>query len=84
LDNLEELRTLHANRVQESATLEYKASAAVDNADAKKLEISKDISAMANAEGGQFVYGMSEANHCQTGWMKALIQIPLTGSGSSR
>ena len=47
--------------MQESATLEYKASAAVDNAEAKKSEIAKDISAMANAEGGQFVYGMSEA-----------------------
>jgi hypothetical protein len=67
LDNLEELRTLHANRVQESATLEYKASAAVENADAKKAEIAKDISAMANAEGGQFVYGMSEANHMPNG-----------------
>jgi|SRR5450755_408663 hypothetical protein len=79
LDNLEELQTLHANRVQESATLEYKASAAVDNADAKKLEISKDISAMANAEGGQFVYGMSEANHMPNGLDEGFSQNPFNG-----
>jgi hypothetical protein len=79
LDNLEELQTLHANRVQESATLEYKASAAVDNADAKKLEISKDISAMANAEGGQFVYGMSEANHMPNGLDEGFSPNPFNG-----
>jgi Putative DNA-binding domain len=79
LDNLEELQTLHGNRVQESATLEYKASAAVDNTDAKKLEISKDISAMANAEGGQFVYGMSEANHMPNGLDEGFSPNPFNG-----
>jgi Putative DNA-binding domain len=79
LDNLEELQSLHANRVQESATLEYKASAAVDNTDAKKLEISKDISAMVNAEGGQFVYGMSEANHMPNGLDEGFSPNPFNG-----
>jgi hypothetical protein len=79
LDNLGELQTLHANRVQESATLEYKASAAVDNADAKKAEIAKDISAMANAEGGQFIYGMSEANHMPNGLDGGFSPNPFNG-----
>jgi predicted HTH transcriptional regulator len=79
LDNLEELQSLHANRVQESASLEYKASAAVNNAEAKKSEIAKDISAMANAEGGQFVYGMSEANHMPNGLDEGFSPNPFNG-----
>lgn len=79
LETLADLQTLHVNGVQESATLEYKASAAVDNADAKKLEISKDISAMANAEGGQFVYGMTEANHMPNGLDEGLNPTPFNG-----
>jgi predicted HTH transcriptional regulator len=67
LETLQDLQALHTNLVQESSTLEYKASPAVENTDARKQEMAKDISAMANAEGGQFVYGMAEANHQPTG-----------------
>jgi predicted HTH transcriptional regulator len=63
LETIEGLNSLHTNQIQESSTLEYKASPAVGN----KQEIAKDISAMANAEGGQFVYGMRESNHLPVG-----------------
>ena len=56
-----ELEALHAGNVKERLTFEYKASDAVDKAnDKKKLEMARDVSAFANADGGQIVYGMTE------------------------
>ena len=60
LETKDDLETLHKNQVQESSTLEDKASPAVDNADPRRQEIAKDVSAMTNADGGQIVYGMTE------------------------
>ena len=65
LETLADLQSLHSNAVVESSTLEYKASPAVDQKN--KDEITKDVSAMANAEGGQIIYGMTEANHLPAG-----------------
>jgi hypothetical protein len=67
LETKEDLETLHKNQVQESSTLEYKASPAVDNTDPRKQEIAKDASAMANADGGQIIYGMTEKDHLPNG-----------------
>jgi len=67
LETLADLEALHHNQVPESATLEYKASPAVENTEPRKNEIAKDVSAMANADGGQIIYGMSEANHLPAG-----------------
>jgi hypothetical protein len=56
-----ELIALHSGVVKESLHLEYKASDAIDKRDdRKKLEIARDVSAFANADGGQIVYGMTE------------------------
>jgi hypothetical protein len=79
LETLQDLQALHTNLVQESSTLEYKASPAVENTDARKQEMAKDISAMANAEGGQFVYGMAEANHQPTGLDGGINPTPYNG-----
>jgi predicted HTH transcriptional regulator len=51
---------------QEGLRLDYKASAALDKADDKKNEISKDVSAFANSAGGFLVYGMLEDKHVPT------------------
>lgn len=49
------------DKEKESLTLEYKScDALVTNDDKKKTEISKDISAFANATGGVVVYGVTE------------------------
>jgi predicted HTH transcriptional regulator len=63
--------------VVESTTLEYKASPAVDKSN--KEEIAKDISAMANAEGGQIVYGMTEANNLPAGLDAGVDPKPYDG-----
>ncbi|HEY1046681.1 MAG TPA: ATP-binding protein [Bacteroidia bacterium] len=54
------LNNLIENLVEESLHLDYKASGALVNQDNKKAEISKDVSAMANSDGGIIIYGIKE------------------------
>jgi len=64
LEKQEELEALHSGNVKESLTLEYKDSRAIDKRnDSKKIEMARDVSAFANAAGGQIVYGMTEKEH---------------------
>jgi hypothetical protein len=56
---LADLDALVSQQVQESLHLDYKASAALTNRD----EISKDVSAFLNSDGGRIIYGMVEKNH---------------------
>jgi predicted HTH transcriptional regulator len=67
LDTRADLEALHTGSIQESLTLEYKSSGAVEKTEANKMEIAKDVSALANAAGGQIVYGMTEQNHLPAG-----------------
>jgi predicted HTH transcriptional regulator len=77
LENIADLQALVTNQVMESTTLEYKASPAV--AQATKEEIAKDISAMANADGGQFVYGMEEVGNLPAGLDAGINPKPFDG-----
>lgn len=54
--------------VEESAHLDYKASGALAKTDSKKKEISKDISAFANSDGGIIIYGVEEHGHKAVGF----------------
>ena len=54
---------LISNSIQENVQLDYKACAALQSTEGKKTEISKDISALANAAGGVIVYGIIEEGH---------------------
>ena len=59
-----DLEALWTGNVKESISLEYKASPAVDKKDdTKKVEMGRDVSAFANADGGQIIYGMTENDH---------------------
>src|SRR6266446_9853603 len=59
-----DLEALWTGNIKESISLEYKASPAVDKKDdTKKLEMARDVSAFANADGGQIIYGMTENDH---------------------
>ena len=48
------------DKVEESLTLDYKAAAAIARSDEKKREITKDVSSMANSDGGTILYGVAE------------------------
>lgn len=66
-----DLQRLIDEQVSEGETLEYKEQLNLDPIDAK-LEFLKDISAMANAKGGDVIFGMGEdSNH------KPLELVPL-------
>ena len=49
--------------VEESLNLDYKAAGALTRKDKDKKEVTKDVSAMANSDGGIIVYGVPENGH---------------------
>jgi hypothetical protein len=58
LESKADFERLISDGIQESLTLEYKASAALSRE--QRNEICKDVSAFANSAGGQIVYGIIE------------------------
>jgi hypothetical protein len=58
LASIADLQRLIADEIQESLTLDYKASPAL--AKDRTAELCKDVSAFANSAGGQIVYGIVE------------------------
>lgn len=58
-----DVNSLIANEVEEDIHLDYKASGALDKADNKRTEITKDVSAFANSDGGIIIYGIKEKDH---------------------
>lgn len=48
------------NFIEESLTLEYKAADALERTDRKREQITKDVSAIANSDGGILIYGLKE------------------------
>ena len=60
---IQDIQDLIDNEVEESIHLEFKSAGALGKWDSKKAEMTKDVAAFANADGGIIVYGLSEANH---------------------
>ena len=58
--NLEYLKSLIENKVEENLNLDYKSAGALEKQNNKTSEISKDVSAMANSDGGIIIYGVKE------------------------
>ncbi len=58
-----DINDLITNKIEESLNLDFKASGALSKEPKKKKEISKDVSAMANSEGGIIIYGLTEDHH---------------------
>jgi len=54
------IRQLIKDKVEESLQLEYKGARALGRQNDKTVEITKDVSAMANSIGGTLIYGVSE------------------------
>lgn len=61
--DIEIIESFITNEIEESLHIEYKSSGALSKADSVKKEISKDVSAFANSDGGIIIYGMSEKEH---------------------
>ena len=59
-DAIEDLKRLVEEGIEESLTLDYKASAALTRESSAVNELCKDVSAFANSAGGQIVYGVEE------------------------
>jgi len=57
---LDDLNNLISNEIEENKTLEYKSAEGLGKNDSKKNEISKDVSAFANSNGGTLIYGIKE------------------------
>ena len=57
------LNQLIRDQVQESLHLDYKKIDSIDNTEKNKKEISKDVSAFANSDGGVIIYGIVETKH---------------------
>ena len=61
--SIDEIYNLIQNEVEENIHLDYKEARALGKDDAKKAEITKDVSAFANSDGGVIVYGVAEENY---------------------
>lgn len=60
---LHDIQDLIDNEMEESIHLEFKSAGAVGKWDSKKAEMTKDVAAFANSDGGIIVYGLAENNH---------------------
>lgn len=58
--NESRLQSYIDNLIEESLTLEYKAAGALERTDKKKEQITKEVSAMANSDGGIIIFGIKE------------------------
>ncbi|WP_340114861.1 AlbA family DNA-binding domain-containing protein [Maribellus mangrovi] len=65
LDDYDEstIKSFIENEIEESINIEFKAGEALARTESKKKEISKDVSAFANSDGGIIVYGIHEENN---------------------
>ncbi|RZL17067.1 MAG: ATP-binding protein [Pedobacter sp.] len=60
---IDDLQLLIDNQVEESIYLDFKSSGSLEKSDKKRSELSKDVAAFANSDGGIIVYGIKEVNH---------------------
>lgn len=59
----EDIQSFIDNEIEESIHLDFKSAGSLDKSDGKKKELSKDISAFANSDGGLIIYGIDEKDH---------------------
>ena len=58
-----DIQSIIDSHVEESINIEFKAAGALQMNAASKKEMSKDISSMANSDGGLIIYGIEELDH---------------------
>ena len=67
------------NKIEEDLHLDYKAAGSLQTTDGKKNEISKDVSAFANSNGGIIIYGITEKSSGATYLPDAIDPIDRNG-----
>lgn len=60
---ISDIEQLIRDEVEENIHLDYKRDGALSKEEKKKAEITKDISAFANSDGGIIIYGLAESDH---------------------
>lgn len=60
IKNINDVQNLISKQIEENLHLDYKASGSLGKSDGKKREITKDVSAFANSDGGVIIYGVKE------------------------
>ncbi|RJQ51606.1 MAG: hypothetical protein C4521_11960 [Actinobacteria bacterium] len=63
----QDLLDLVSSQAEEGLRLEFKRSSALDRGNTAKTELSRDVSAFANSDGGAIVYGIVESGQVATG-----------------
>jgi hypothetical protein len=63
IEKEEDVLSLIRTGTEENMNLDYKACDSLQQTDPKKKEISKDVSAFANSDGGTIIYGVIEEGH---------------------
>lgn len=59
----EDIENIIASKLEESINIEFKSAGALSHIQSMKKEISKDVSAFANSDGGLIFYGIEENEH---------------------
>lgn len=81
--NLEKIKQYISDGVEENIHLDYKGSDSISNISDKKNEISKDVSAFANSDGGIIIYGVKEYDEKDKNHLPETIQ-PIKGNEYSK
>ncbi len=61
--SFEIIESFITNQIEESIHIEFKSKDALARSDSMKKEVSKDVAAFANSDGGIIIYGIEERNH---------------------
>lgn len=75
---LEKIEQHIADGIEENLHLDYKGAGSISKTDSRKKEISKDVSAFANSDGGVVIYGVREFDDAQRKHLPEKIE-PIDG-----
>ncbi|MCP1647177.1 AlbA family DNA-binding domain-containing protein [Pseudomonas nitroreducens] len=76
--DIEDIKRLVEDQTQETLYLELKHGNALSKNDKNRSELIKDVTAIANADGGRIIYGIAEEKNRTTGVSSAASIAPVT------
>lgn len=81
--NLEKIQQYISDGIEENVHLDYKGCDSISKTNDKKNEISKDVSAFANSDGGVIIYGVKEYDELDKSHLPEKTQ-PINGNEYSK